>query len=120
MIKEQRKDISKHIKSQKGQKYPCGNQVVCCGYFSYKEDWEKFCKKNKYFIEYKRKDSIKLKNNEIWRFFNLSTLAENIRGFRFYKITIDKSINPDLFYNYIYPCCIHYCKKIKWIGKKER
>ena len=38
MTKEQRKDISKHIKSQKGQKYPCGNQVVCCGYFSYKED----------------------------------------------------------------------------------
>ena len=48
MTKEQRKDISKHIKSQKGQKYPCGNQVVCCGYFSYEEDWEKFCKKNKY------------------------------------------------------------------------
>lgn len=119
MTKEQRKDISKHIKSQKGQKYPCGNQVVCCGYFSYEEDWEKFCKKNKYFIKYKRKDSIKLKNNEVWRFFNLISLKENMRGFRFYKIKIDKSINSNLFYHYIYPCCVHYCKKIEWIGKEQ-
>lgn len=54
MTKEQRKDISKYIKSQKGQKYPCSNQIVCCGYFSYEEDWKKFCKRNKYFIKYKK------------------------------------------------------------------
>lgn len=118
MTKEQRKNISKSIKSQKGQKYPCSNQIVCCGYVSYEKDWKKFCKRNKYFIKGKRKDSIKLKNNEIWRFFNLISLKENMRGFRFYKIKIDKNINPDLFYHYIYPCCAHYCKKIKWIGKE--
>ena len=47
MTEKQKYDISKYINSQKGRKYPCGNQIVCCGYFSSEENWQKFCEKIK-------------------------------------------------------------------------
>lgn len=119
MTEKQKYDISKYINSQKGRKYPCSNQVVCCGYFSSEENWQKFCEKNKNLILYKTNDRIKLKNEEIWRFFNFISFSESLRGFRFYKIKVDENIPSLLFFKYIMPCCYLYCKKIEWIGEEQ-
>lgn len=117
MTEKQKYDIFKCINSQEGQNYPCSNQIVCCGYFSSEENWQKFCEKNKDLILYKIKDKIKLKNGEVWRFFNYIFFSENIRGFRFYKIKIDKNIiYSPLFLHCIMPCCHTYCKEIELIG----
>lgn len=35
-------EISEWINNQEGQNYPCSNQVVICGFFGTREQWEDF------------------------------------------------------------------------------
>ena len=50
---------------------------------------------------------------EKWRLFSPDTF--NMRGYRFYKIKIDKCINKDIFYERILPYCGFYCTEMEFI-----
>lgn len=108
-------EVLEHLKNyynnQKGQKYPCSNQRVCCGIVT--NDKEKAMKfmENKSIVEKRQYDSGKviewfLENGEvwIWRIWN-----ETLRGYRFYKIAVDKKIDSDLFETVVIPLCSFYC-----------
>lgn len=105
--------ISERINGQDGRKYPCSNQVVVCGFFSTEEKWNRFVQDNKNCIQEQRKREIKLSNNERWCYFDMNSFL--FKGYRFYKIKVDKDINREVFYKCIYPCCSLYCKEIEWI-----
>lgn len=98
-----------YVDNQVGRKYPCSNQIVTCGIFT--DDKNKAIlymsdKKAQHVIE--RKDSIEwiLENGErwLWKEWNSS-----YRGYRFYKIAVDKNINRVLFDNLIAPYSCLYC-----------
>ena len=111
---EEMNHISNAISKQKGQKYPCSNQIVTCGFFASKEEWEKFCNINKHKIKYTAKDCIGFEDGEKWRWYPDYNTG-SIRGFRFYKIKVSRDINKQVFLQGIYPCCAIYCKEIEWI-----
>lgn len=109
MDKELRYMVSEKISKQEGQNYPCSNQVVLCGFFSDRKNWDEFCKDIAY--PYNR-DCVVLKNGERWKWFGN---ANNCRGYRFYKIKVSSDIDEKIFFEQIYPYCFLYCKEIEWI-----
>lgn len=94
---------------QEGRKYPCSNQTVVCGIFT--EDRDKaieFMKDKDIVDKRERKDEIIwcLTNGEkwIWRHWN-----EYCRGYRFYKVAVDKDVDPKIFEYLILPYTSFYC-----------
>ena len=47
IFKEERDKISEYFNKQEGQKYPCSNQIVLCGFVT-KDDskWKEFIREN--------------------------------------------------------------------------
>lgn len=113
LTKKERKKISNYFNNQIGQNYPCSNQIVCCGFVTGNDKkWKSFIEKNKENIYILTKRSFILKNQEKW--FRIP-LNNSIRGFRYYKIKIDKNINKKFLKENILPCCGHYCCDFEWI-----
>ena len=88
-----------YFKNQKGQKYPCSNQIVLCGIFTYLEKAKNILRPPNYFMKSigaNRTDWYNKDKTEKWRLFSPNTF--NMRGYRFYKIKIDKCIDKNIFY----------------------
>ena len=90
------KEYADYFNRQKGRPYPCSNQTVVCGVItndrdkalSVMEGKGAIIKKQYYnYIEWDL-------NNErwLWRNWNM-----NHRGYRFYKVLVDKDIDDELF-----------------------
>lgn len=99
---------AEYFNKQEGQRYPCSNQIVCCGVVT--RDREKalriMAEKGATLLITSRHRLIWELNSErwIWQFW-----SENSRGYRFYKIMIDDTITNKLFDYVIRPCCHLYC-----------
>ena len=108
------KKLTKYFSKQKGQNYPCSNQVVVCGFVGlYLDDWKKFIHNNKDKITYiHMKEEIILNNNERWVWINPSNYS--IRGYRFYKVLANKNINRRFIEETVLPQCSFYCKSFEW------
>lgn len=112
-----RKELSNYFSEQEGRKYPCSNQCVLCGFFGTEEQWEDFIKskKNEIKIIYERGRCFRT-NDERWKFFNINYIIwENCRGFRYYKLKVNKKIEAEKFYRYILPYASLYCCELEWI-----
>ena len=46
----------------------------------------------------------------LWKDWNI-----NCRGYRFYKVAIDKMVDKKLFYEFVYPYCSLYCCSVELI-----
>lgn len=100
---------AEHFNKQKGQKYPCSNQIVFCGIITKDRNKAIDFMKDKNVIDKKeRRDEIVwfLDNGERWMWRNWNV---NHRGYRFYKIAVDKVIDIDLFNLLVVPKCSLYC-----------
>lgn len=113
MTEVEMKLISERINKQNGRKYPYSNQIVICGFFSTKEDWNNFVNDNLDRIKIQRKDEVIFENKERWCHFSYIDYSQ--RGYRFYKIKVSRNINREIFLDCIYPYCSLYCKEIEWI-----
>lgn len=95
---------------QKGQKYPCSNQIVLCGVITDDKDKALSVMKEKGAV-IKSQHSLYPRiewelNNErwLWRHWN-----ENCRGYRLYKVIVDENIDEDVFNCLIMPRLANYC-----------
>lgn len=108
--------ISGLMDEQKGQNGPCQNQIVVCGFFGADNAWKSFQEeeKGKKNVLQGSKEEMLLLNKEHWIFF---PYQKNYlcRGYKFYKIKVDKRIDERIFFENIYPYCKIYCKEIEWI-----
>ena len=112
-LKNWQKKLTEYFSKQKGQSYPCSNQIVVCGFVSlYLNDWKEFIYNNKDKIIRCMKEEIILNNNERWIWIDPSNYS--IRGYRFYKVLADKNINKKIIEETILPQCSFYCKSFKW------
>jgi hypothetical protein len=111
MTEDQMNKIANHINNKEGQRYPCSNQNVVCGFFGHRYDWNSFCDSNDSVI--RGNDFIKLSNGDYWRYFSCEDEFK-ARGYRFYKLKVDKGIANDIF-RHIQIYCSVYCKEIEWI-----
>ena len=99
--------------NREGQSYPCGNQIVCCGYITpYDWKWERFVDQNMENIKVWTKNGFVLNNGDNW----IRVPTNNyIRGQRYYKVKVDKHINRNFFIEEIMPHCMNYCCNFEWI-----
>ena len=111
MIKqEELKKAAAYFNSQKGQQYPCSNQIVTCGVITRDRDKALSIMQDKGVTLVKQgKNQLEWKlNNEkwIWRYWGY-----HIRGYRFYKLIVDKDIEmtKDEFEFSILGACGFYC-----------
>ena len=109
MDRERLEHYREYFSKQNGRKYPCSNQIVRCAIITDDRDKAIDLMKNKEIVKkIERKDYAAwlLGNGEgwVWRVWN-----ENIRGYRFYKVIIDKNISDDIFDLFVLPCCAGYC-----------
>lgn len=97
-----------YFNKQEGRPYPVSNQIVTCGVItddrdkalSVMEERGAVIRRQHYnYIEWKL-------GNEtwLWRYWN-----ENHRGYRFYKILVDKDIDDELFFNFVRIKSDSYC-----------
>ena len=98
-----------YFNKQKGRKYPCSNQIVRCAIVTNDRDKAvDFMSDKEVIKKLERKDYAAwlLDNGEqwMWRRWN-----EKCRGYRFYKVAIDKNINDEIFNLLILPYCALYC-----------
>lgn len=103
------KHWAEYFNKQEGQKYPCSNQTVVC--YIVTDDRNKAISfiKDKNIVEKKEtKNWIEwtLDNGERWIWRNLN---EGCRGYRFYKMVVDRYIDADIFRYIVLPCCGNYC-----------
>lgn len=101
-----------YFNEQKGQKYPCSNQIVTCIYIT--DDPQEvydYLSLNKDNIEGPIRIAIGYiewrENNEkwIWR-----PVTDRCRGYRFYKVKISKNYCDEESLKYfVLPCCYPYC-----------
>ena len=89
-----------YFNKQEGSPYPCGNQIVVCGVITKDRDKALSVMEKKGAIVKSRYSGFvnghiewEL-NNERWLWKNWNM---NYRGYRFYKILIDKNIDEELF-----------------------
>ena len=109
-----RLSIERSIRKQKGQWYPCGNQIVICGFLSpYRNDFEKF--KLNYDIKWQTQNDFVSDDGEHWVFYKIGNDVNQIRGHRFYKLKVSKEIDRKFFFFFIMPCCAPYCCEIDFI-----
>ena len=113
-LKDWQKKLTKYFSKQEGQSYPCSNQEVVCGFVSLDlNDWKKFLKNLDKEITWKtRQFQAVLSNNERWVFINPN--QNNARGYRFYKVLVNKDINKKIIEEKILPQCSFYCKSFEW------
>lgn len=114
MTQEEMYKISNHFSKQEGRPYPISNQVVVCGFVSIDlNDWKEFVKKlDKEKIWRMRQFEVVLSNNERWVYINPH--EESIRGYRFYKVLVNKNTDKKTIYKRIIPLCACYCKSFEW------
>ena len=109
MDKEVLEHYVEYFNNQVGQKYPCSNQIVLCGIITDDRNKALEFMKDKEFTEIReRYDQIDwvLTNGERWQWRKWN---ESCRGYRFYKVAIDKNISDDIFNFLVKPCCGSYC-----------
>lgn len=111
MIKqEELKRIAKYFNQQKGQQYPCSNQIVICGVITRDRDKALSIMQSKNAVLVKHgKNKLEWKfNNERWIWTHW---GYNTRGYRFYKVIVDKNIDmtEDEFAFSILGSCGNYC-----------
>ena len=102
-------DYKKYFDKQTGRKNPCSNQIVLCGIITPDKNKAINFMKDKNITDKKeRRDEIIwfLDNGERWMWRNWNI---NHRGYRFYKIAVDKIIDVDLFRLFVLPKCSSYC-----------
>lgn len=110
-LQDWQKKLTDYFSKQEGQNYPCSNQTVLCGFCTSNfKEWEKFRDSQKDYIK-KQKFSITLKNGEKWNYIN-SYL--DIKGYRLYKVLVDKTLDEKIINEKIVVACVHYCKSFKW------
>lgn len=103
-----------YYNKQEGRAYPCSNQIVRCAIVVSDKDKAESIMKEKgatkvrellHGIEWN------LDNERwIWRRW-----GENSRGFRFYKLILDKNVDDDLYLNVIRHCCANYCCSVELV-----
>lgn len=101
--------FKKEFDEQDGQKYPCSNQIVLCGIITKDKEKAIAFMKDKNVVKIReRKNEITwyLDNGEKWMWQNWNI---NHRGYRFYKIAVDKFIDINLFRYLVVPKCNIYC-----------
>lgn len=111
LTEEEMQHIEATVANQEGQKYPRSSQAVLCGFFGDKKTWQKFCQ-TKTWIR-RTKDCVYFINGERWMHFETNTIG-SLRGCRFYKLKVPRSIQKEMFMSYIYPLCYHYCCDIEF------
>ena len=107
------KRFKEYYDSQEGRRYPCSNQIIICGIITEDRNLAMDFMKDKQVVEMRqRKDEIvwRLDNGEkwIWRHWN-----ESCRGYRFYKVAIDKLVKKEIFEYLIQPYCGLYCCSVE-------
>lgn len=112
---ERLQQIAEYYNKQEGSKYPCSNQIVCCGIVT--NDREKainFMKDKDVIEKRETSNSIKwfLNNGEIWVWRNWNDL---IRGDRLYKVAIDRWTDENMLNMIILPKCSSYCYSMEII-----
>lgn len=97
-----------YFNQQKGQSYPCSNQIVCCAVIT--KD------RNKAIAVMETKGATLIRtgqNTMIWEFNHEHWVWQiwntNARGYRFYKILIDEDIDKELFERVRVYCSIYCC-----------
>lgn len=121
--KNEMKKWLQYFASRNGRKYPCSNQTVVCGIFSNKnvDEINQMMIQHGYiqdrhnlhrFPVWIPKDNSNSKSYERWYFFYDQYMC---RGYRFYKVMIDKNIDEETFYQVILPCCDSYCCEMIFI-----
>lgn len=113
MNKEYLNHLKDYYNNQKGQKYPCSNQIVKCAVITRNRE-----KAIKYMYEhcavmikntYNRIEWLKDYNEEwVWM-----PWTESSRGYRFYKIIIDEDFDDKIFNKLISPRLANYCCHIE-------
>lgn len=101
-----------YYSSQEGRKYPCSNQTVICGIFTSDRNKAINFMKDKNFVKAKKEIENAiiwyLSNNEQWVWKNWND-TQIYRSYRFYKVAVDKDINPEIFECLVLPCASFYC-----------
>ena len=102
-------NYKEYFEKQIGQKNPCSNQIVLCGIVTPDKNKAINFMKDKNII-YKKEGRNEiiwfLDNGEKWMWQNWNI---NHRGYRFYKIAVDKFIEWKLFQLLVVPKCALYC-----------
>ena len=95
MTQEVLKHYVERFNKQKGNPYPCSNQTVVCGIITNRDKAISIMEERGAVIKKQCHNYIEWElNNErwLWRNWNM-----NHRGYRFYKILVDKNIDDELF-----------------------
>lgn len=116
MTRELQEHIKERIAHQKGREYPCSNQVVCNMIILRNSDHiEAFERAYPHFICYRRTKDVRGR-----RYFDpytetkwqVITLSENTRGYRYYRAIIDSTIDDGLMHLIAMPQMSGYCCKV--------
>lgn len=103
--------ITKNVKNQS-----CDNHNLLCMYYSYdKNKFDKFIEQ--FYIVEHHGNSFMTKDGERWYFYDMSQAQGYIRGYRFYKLKVPKTINRDIFFSSIYPWCDGTCCDIEFLNE---
>lgn len=110
MNKKKLEKIAEFFNKQKGQKYPCSNQIVKCVVITQDRDKALSIMKDKgASLIMRGKDYLEWElNNEKWRWY--SYWGYSRRGDRFYKVIFDKNINlTEDEFEFCVARCANYC-----------
>lgn len=110
-----KKEILEHYKNyfnnQKGQAYPCGNQIVTCAIITHDVELAERIMEEKGAISLRRFSHTERRwklNNENW-LWKLNMVNGQSRGYRFYKVIIDKNLSKEEIEKVIIFCNIYCC-----------
>lgn len=78
-----------------------------------KYSWDTFFYHNRKNIKWCTKRRFELKNGDIWCWIDIEKNHVLFKGTAFNSIMLPKSLDYELFYDYIIPY-LHYCTEIKW------
>lgn len=112
---EELKQFAEYYNNQAGSKYPCSNQIVRCGIVTDNREKAIDYMKDKNIIKkQERSDGIEwfLDNGEIWIWRKWN---DSCRGYRLYKLAIDRHTDKNVFEMLIYPICLSYCCSVEII-----
>lgn len=103
-----------YYNQQEGQMYPCSNQIVRCAIVVSDKDKAESIMKEKGAVKVLEQSygiDWNLGNEQwIWRKW-----GESSRGFRFYKLILDKNVDDDLYLDVIRHCCANYCCSVELV-----
>ena len=106
---EELEHYKEYFDKQEGRRYPCSNQIVLCGIVTKDRDKAINFMMGKNVVD--KKERINeilwlLDNGERWLWKNWNI---DHRGYRFYKVVVDKFIDEELFRMFVVPKCSLYC-----------